>query len=471
MIYFRPKNSVLADVIPYYEDGTFYLYYLRNYCDGAPRVEGISWELLTTSDFVTFQEHGEAVVCGTPEEQDMFIFTGSVLKGADGAYYAFYTGHNHHLIEKGGAQQVILLAKSADRVQWTKQTDFVLRAPVGYETHDFRDPFVYFDSSAGQYRMILAARKAQGEFGRRGCLLSYLSKDLLTWTLQPEPFYAPDAFYMHECPDLFQMGEWYYLLFSEFNDKHCTRYRMSKSPTGPWIAPEIDTFDNRCFYAAKTAATQTGKRYLFGWNPTKEGEKDYALWQWGGSFVAHQICQRADGTLYAKLPDTVNEALGCEQKATLAYKNNYLQSETESFRTDPQGYAYALFEKTPTVGKISCDFTYHGGGDFGILLRYGEEGKKTYTIKIDPRNNRLCFDRTQRPMADMQFMVETERTIALVKEKTYHLTVCLEGEVVEVYLSGETAMSVRMYDFKEGLFGIYGNFANVTFENLAFSKK
>lgn len=68
-------------------------------------------------------------------------------------------------------------------------------------------------------------------------------------------------------------------------------------------------------------------------------------------------------------------------------------------------------------------------------------------------------------------MVETERTIALVKEKTYHLTVCLEGEVVEVYLGGETAMSVRMYDFKEGLFGIYGNFADVTFSNVKVSEK
>ena len=73
-MYFRPKNSVLADVIPYYENGTFYLYYLRNYCGGEPRVEGIPWELLTTTDLVNLTEHGEAICAGTPEEQDMYIF-------------------------------------------------------------------------------------------------------------------------------------------------------------------------------------------------------------------------------------------------------------------------------------------------------------------------------------------------------------------------------------------------------------
>ncbi|MBR2617191.1 MAG: family 43 glycosylhydrolase [Clostridia bacterium] len=469
-MYFRPKNSVLADVIPYYENGTFYLYYLRNYCGGEPRVEGIPWELLTTTDLVNLTEHGEAICAGTPEEQDMYIFTGSVLKGGDGAYYAFYTGHNHYLMAKGGAQQLIMLAKSSDLIRWEK-TDFTLGAPSGYDKHDFRDPFVYYDESVKQYRMVLAARKDKGDFCRRGCLLSYLSTDLQSWKLEPQPFYAPDAFYMHECPDLFRMGEWYYLIFSEFNDKHCTRYRMSKSPTGPWIAPEVDTFDNRCFYAAKTAAKENGERYLFGWNPTREGEKDYGGWQWGGSFVVHQLCQRADGTLYAKLPDSVANAFGCSKPQSLSFQSDYVQAEGGTYKTDPLGYAFALLEQTPNVGKISCEFTYRKGGDFGLMLRYGDEGRKTYFVKIDPRNNRLCFDRTERPKVDMQFMVETERTVTIIPNKRYNLTVCLEGEIVEVYLDGETAMSVRMYDFKQGLLGVYGNFADVTFSNIKVSAK
>lgn len=48
---------------------------------------------------------------------------------------------------------------------------------------------------------------------------------------------------------------------------------MSRNLTGPWTAPENDTFDGRAFYAAKTYSD--GKKlFAFGWNPTKIDEKD-----------------------------------------------------------------------------------------------------------------------------------------------------------------------------------------------------
>ena len=40
-----------------------------------------------------------------------------------------------------------------------------------------------------------------------------------------------------------------------------------------------------------------GKHYLFGWVPTKEGDTDKGLFQWGGACVPHQLYQREDGTL------------------------------------------------------------------------------------------------------------------------------------------------------------------------------
>ena len=79
-------------------------------------------------------------------------------------------------------------------------------------------------------------------------------------------------YFTHECPDLFKMGDWWYLLFSEFTDLVRTRYRMSRSLSGPWIIPERDDFDGHAFYAAKTAS-DGNKRFIFGWNPTREGEK------------------------------------------------------------------------------------------------------------------------------------------------------------------------------------------------------
>ena len=54
-----------------------------------------------------------------------------------------------------------------------------------------------------------------------------------------------------ECPDLFKMGDWYYLVFSSYADRYQTLYRKSRSLNGPWETPEIDTFDTRAFLCSK----------------------------------------------------------------------------------------------------------------------------------------------------------------------------------------------------------------------------
>ena len=121
--------------------------------------------------------------------------------------------------------------------------------------------------------MLLAARLTNGPSRRRGCTALCTSKDLVTWEVR-QPLYSPGLYYTHECPDMFQIGDWWYLIFSEFSEACLTRYRMSRSPSGPWITPPVDSFDGRAFYAAKTASDNKGHRFLFGWNPTRLGETD-----------------------------------------------------------------------------------------------------------------------------------------------------------------------------------------------------
>ena len=45
---------------------------------------------------------------------------------------------------------------------------------------------------------------------------------------------------------------------------------------------------------------------MFGWLPTREGNKDEGNWQWGGNLVVHQLVQQRDGTLGCKLPESLN---------------------------------------------------------------------------------------------------------------------------------------------------------------------
>ena len=61
-LFFKPDNAWVGDLIPYYEDGTYYAYYLHD-----PRInpgefaEETTWHLATTKDCRKFQYQGEAI--------------------------------------------------------------------------------------------------------------------------------------------------------------------------------------------------------------------------------------------------------------------------------------------------------------------------------------------------------------------------------------------------------------------------
>lgn len=113
-MFYRPKGkAVAADVIPFYKDGIFYLFYLKDFRDAEKYGEGVPWYLIKTKDFVNFEDCGEVLARGTDEQQDLFVFTGSVIEH-EGKYYLFYTGHNPHLREKGKPEQAVMLAVGED---------------------------------------------------------------------------------------------------------------------------------------------------------------------------------------------------------------------------------------------------------------------------------------------------------------------------------------------------------------------
>jgi len=124
-MFYRPEGkAVLADVVPYFEDGEFKLFYLKDYRDKADKGEGCPWYLITAKDMVNFIEHGPAILRGRPDEQDLYIFTGCCVKFG-GEYYIFYTGYNPHFTGPGETTQKVLLAQSKDLVHWEKQKGFV----------------------------------------------------------------------------------------------------------------------------------------------------------------------------------------------------------------------------------------------------------------------------------------------------------------------------------------------------------
>jgi len=465
--FYKPEGAWAADFIPFYKDGRFRLFYLLDWRDHPGHGEGTPWYQISSADLVAFEEHGEMLARGGPDAQDLYVFTGSVVEG-EGQFHIFYTGHNHHLRQRGMPEQGVMHAVSDDLLRWRKVPQDTFFAPTdAYEPNDWRDPFVFWNAEAGEYWMLLAARLKSGPSRRRGCTALCASRDLKTWQVR-QPLYTPGLYYTHECPDLFRMGDWWYLLFSEFTERCVTRYRMARSLSGPWLTPDEDAFDGRAFYAAKTASDGQ-RRSVFGWNPTREGETDTGGWQWGGNLVAHEVLQRADGTLAVGLPEAVGRAMSRPVPFSLRPGVGPCETGADWASIQAAGtFGCAVGGAMPQRCKIEARVTFEAGTrGCGILLRADDDLEAAYYARLEPYRNRLVLDRWPRP-GDMPHLAELERPLALAPGQPVDLTVLVDGSVCEVYTSG-VAMSARLYNLKAGAWGVFANEGGARFSSVRVS--
>ena len=260
-LYYQFPGTWFGDCMPFGHGDKFYLYHQRDTRKPGPFGEPFGWDLATTSDFVHYEDKGVAIPRGTDEEQDQFIFAGSVFE-AEGQYHIFYTGYNRDYPALGKPSQVLMHAYSDDLVTWHKTQDALTFTPQeGYDPDDWRDPWVIRDEENDQYLLILGARLQGPKTRQTGRTVKFTSKDLKNWKFEGD-FWAPDLYTMHEMPDLFKIGDWWYHIVTEYSDRSKMVYRMSKSLEGPWIAPKDDAFDGRAYYAGRTFELN-GQRILF----------------------------------------------------------------------------------------------------------------------------------------------------------------------------------------------------------------
>ncbi|WP_314001255.1 glycoside hydrolase family 32 protein [uncultured Paenibacillus sp.] len=381
-------------------------------------------------------------------------------------------------------KQLVCHAVSTDLLKWIPIPEDTFAADDRiYEFSDWRDPFVFWNEEEGQYWMLIAAM-AKGPTNRKGCTGLLSSKDLKHWEFR-EPLYAPNIHVgAHECPDLFRIGDWWYLVYSSYTDRFATFYRMSRSLNGPWITPKEDTFDGRACYAAKSA-TDGRKRYLFGWNPTKNDNlfgwnppkypgKDYDTWDWGGNLITHEIVQRPDGTLAVKVPETVDAAFAEALPVHFTEMTGKWSKPSDEVLAceSPYGFAGSLTqEDLPNRCKISMDvrFSEHTQG-LGLMLRAGAGLDLAYYIKLEPQRNRIAFRGSIMQSEDggktFPYEVELERPIELSPDQSYELKVFIDGTICEIYVNREVAMSARMYDIERGKLGLFVSQGNAEFNQV-----
>ena len=432
-LYYQPDGIWVGDIMPYGKDGSFYVYHQRDTRNPGPFGEPFGWALATTKDFVTYKDYGESLKRGTDEEADQFIYAGSVFE-AQGCFHAFYTGYNREFLKAGKTSQTLLHATSQDGINWEKSKEALEIPPQsGYDRRNWRDPFVLWDEERQEYLLILGARKGEDKRKQTGRLVSFTSKNLEKWKFQGD-FWSPGIFTMFEMPEIFKMGDWWYLVFSEYSDGNKIHYRMSKSLYGPWIAPKDDSFDGRAYYAGRTAFDGK-RRVLFGWVPTRDGDDDKNSYLWGGTFVPHEVFQREDGTLGVKPLDSVMEAFsGWEDLFNPCMKT--IDTKQESVLCEEAGVLTAL--ETYLTFK-------EGTREISIKFYEDLETGVSYEYRFYVEENRIVFNKCPNYPWYQCFNIGLERSIVLNAGEEYHIQLIVDNDIATLYVNG-TALNVRLCD-------------------------
>ncbi len=434
-LYYQPEGFWFGDCMPYGKDGEFYLFHQRDTRnpEPLPDCEPFGWDLAVTKDFVSYKDMDTVIPVGAPDAQDQFIFAGSICE-VQGMYHAFYTGYNREYPQYGKPSQVLMEAVSKDLIHWEKRGEALKLFPQkGYDETDWRDPFVVYDEDNKVYVLILGARLTGNKNRLTGRTVYFTSENFGDWVFKGD-FWAPDLYTMHEMPDLFQIGDWWYLITTEYSDKCKMVYRMGKTLYGPWTAPFDDAFDGRAYYAGRTFC-MNGQRILFGWVPTRAEEDDHSNFIWGGTFVAHEIFQRKDGTLGVKVPDTVWNAFG---------EGKYL-GQTVIERTDGITRQICCRDSTDFFS-LEGDFKFsEGTRTFGLSFMGNEEEGKFYQFSFYVLENKYVFEKKPNMEWPSIMNIGLERPILLKPEENYHIQLIVDDTIATLYVNG-VALNTRMYE-------------------------
>lgn len=223
----KPGNGVfVGDCMPYSDGERYHVIYLKDrHHHGSKWGRGAhQWEHISSSDLLHWDIHPMAVPITDPGEGS--ICTGSWLY-TGGKNYLYYTVRS-----VDGSPAPIRRSVSEDGFHYTKDTGFGFVLSDRYTASSARDPKTVQAEDGSYHMFVTSTRRDIG----KGCLVHLVSSDGETWREKGEIYLSSDSA-EPECPDYFQFGGKYYLLFSLRGQAH---YLVSDSPFEGWRSFDDD---------------------------------------------------------------------------------------------------------------------------------------------------------------------------------------------------------------------------------------
>lgn len=458
-LYPAPEGAYVGDTMPFVtEEGTLELYYLYDTDHNGQGYHPIY--KYSTRDLCGYEDHGMVLNYGPMSDPDPALGTGSVMQDQNGLYHLFYTGHND-TGNGGKGKECVMHATSTDRENWTKIPEDTFFSPDGYSKDDFRDPEVFWVEEEQCYWMLIAARNNT----MSGVVARYTSTDLKNWEFCG-PLYAPMAQYMLECPDLFPMGDKWYLTYSW----DCvTYYAIGDSMYGPFTAPEDNVLDGNgfIFYAAKSAELN-GSRLLCGWLGRAGLTADSGIYQWAGSVLNHQLLQNEDGTLGVREPESFSRYFTADKAFRAVEKQGKAKIKSNNISLSAEEGTQALADmgtRAPTM-LLECDVTLDADGCAGFAFG-GTEADPVYTaLCLDAGRNLLHYEGYEiTELSDYEPAAYTRFDFS--RSATHHVKLVCENEIVVLYVDNLKALSLRIGHSIDGAhIGVFADGCKATFNNI-----
>jgi beta-fructofuranosidase len=223
-----------------------------------------------------------------------------------------------------------------------------------------------------------------------------------------------------ECPDLFRIGDTWYLIGGG-------RYVSGPAPGGPFTLPPHHVIDFPGVYAGKRMFD--GKRHVWvGWAWDGPGQTDEAVagqgvLSWGGFMsMPRELYPGGQGELF------------CRPAAeTVA-----LHSKSVAVAPEPERTVLPL----PSDGMIECVATIEPGADLTLSIREQPDGR-AYKLTVSPSKGRIALATPASEWHRDGCRVDASKPITL--------RVFTDGSIIECFVNDAYAITRRVYDLDGGI--------------------
>ena len=461
--FYKPQLGTVGDPMPFFDAkaGDFKIMYLQEFPDAmkAPGRYHPFWAV-STKDGASYLSQGEWLSVGAYEtQQDAILGTGCcTYDAAQDLYYIYYTGESEHTANR----QVVMRATSSDLKTWTRDNAWRLQGPdFGLSGNDFRDPQIL--KVGDKYHMIISTRNGDNA---DAMFADFTSDNLKDWTYVDKFHMLWDR--MYECPDVFQMGEWWYLVYSDTPAwERTVKYVKAKSfeelksqftNNGDFdYNQSFMKLDTRAFYAGKTASNGTD-RYLWGWCSWNVMlGTDGAEPAWSGALVCHKVAQHEDGSLYL----TAVPAMASKYNKPVQVK--VMKSGETKDELGNVCESYTLYNRLGYHNHITLTVKTQNPDDkFGLTFGRGTE-TLVYWDKIwfnNPHwdNDKKHLRRIERYITNgvvNQFMPGgVGNFFPAAQNNTYNIDIYTDNSVLVMYVNGTNCYTTRVNSIANNCWGI-----------------